>query len=102
MSARRLLRPDLHDDTLTVSGEREIAHERSDGGFFRFERRYGAFSRSLGVPPGIAEESVRADYRNGVLEVRVAKPEVKEPRRIKIGGEENGASNHGTIEGASA
>jgi HSP20 family protein len=88
---------DLHDDTLTVSGERESTHERSEDGFFRFERRYGKFSRSLAVPPGIPEDSVRAEYRDGVLEVRVAKPEVKKPRRIQIGGE-NGAK-HQTIEG---
>jgi len=91
---------DLHDDTLTVSGERENSHERSEDGFFRFERRYGSFSRSLAVPPGTAEESVRAEYRNGVLEVRVSKPEVKKPRRIKIGGDTG--SDHETIEGSAS
>ena len=40
---------------------------------------------------------MRADYRNGVLEVRVAKPEVQKPRRIKIGGETG--STYETIEG---
>lgn len=91
---------DLHDDTLTVSGEREDSHERSENGFFRLERRYGSFSRSLAVPPGTPEESVRADYRDGVLEVRVAKPEVKKPRRIKIGGEAN--PDLETIEGSAS
>jgi HSP20 family protein len=86
---------DLHDDTLTVSGEREDSHQRSENGFFRLERRHGSFSRSLPVPPGTAEESVRADHRNGVLEVRIAKPEVKKPRRIKIGS----GSDQETIEG---
>jgi HSP20 family protein len=86
---------DLHDDALTVSGEREDSHERSENGFFRLERRHGSFSRSLPVPPGTSEESVRADHRNGVLEVRIAKPEVKKPRRIKIGS----GSDQETIEG---
>ena len=49
------------------------------------------------MPPGTPEESVRAEHRNGVLEVRVAKPEVKKPRRIKIGGETG--STYETIEG---
>jgi HSP20 family protein len=88
---------DLHEGTLTVSGERENKQERSEDGFFRFERRYGSFSRSLPVPPETQEESVRAEYRNGVLEIRVAKPEVSKPRRIKIGGQSG--SEHKTIEG---
>jgi HSP20 family protein len=88
---------DLHDDTLTVSGERELSQERAEKGFYRVERRYGSFSRAVGVPQGIAEDSVKADYRNGVLEVRIAKPEVKKPRRIQVGGE--GAAEHETIDG---
>ena len=89
---------DLHDDTLTVSGERELSRERSDDGFYRFERRHGSFSRAVGVPQGVAEDSVKADYRDGVLEIRVAKPQVKKPRRIQIGGEDASAEQK-TIEG---
>lgn len=89
---------DLHDDTLTVSGERELTRDRSENGFYRFERRHGSFSRALAVPQGIAEDSVKADYRDGVLEIRVSKPEVKKPRRIQIGGEGDGG--HQTIEGS--
>jgi HSP20 family protein len=87
---------DLHDDTLTVSGERELSRERSDNGFYRFERRHGSFSRALAVPQGISEDSVKAAYKDGVLEIRVAKPEVKKPRRIQIGGE---SAEPQTIEG---
>ena len=88
---------DLHDGTLTVSGERELTRERSEGGLYRFERRHGSFSRALAVPQGIAEDAVSADFKNGVLEIRVAKPEVEKPRRIPIGGES--AAEHETIEG---
>ena len=87
---------DLHDDTLTVSGERELTRERSEDGFYRFERRHGSFSRALAVPQGIAEEAVKADYDDGVLEIRVAKPAVKKPRRIQIGAD---GAEHETIEG---
>ncbi|MBA3427771.1 MAG: Hsp20 family protein, partial [Actinobacteria bacterium] len=66
--------------------ERELSSERSRGGFYRFERRYGSFSRAVGVPQGVDEESVKADCRDGVLEIRIAKPAVKKPRRIQIGG----------------
>ena len=58
----------------------------------RFERRFGSFSRSLAVPAGVTEDAVQADYRDGVLEVRVAKPAAPKPRRIKLG------SGHPTIE----
>ena len=91
---------DLHDDTLTVSGEREFSRERTENGFYRFERRHGSFSRALAVPQGISEDSVKAEYKDGVLEIRIAKPEVKKPRRIQIGGE-SGSADKQTIEGKS-
>jgi HSP20 family protein len=87
---------ELHDDTLTVAGEREHKEERSEDGFYRYERRFGSFSRTLGVPQGVTEDSIKAAYQNGVLEIRVAKPEVTKPRRIQIGG---GSTEGGTIEG---
>ena len=89
---------DLHDDTLTVSGERELTRERNEDGFYRFERRFGSFSRAVGVPQGVADDSIKADYKDGVLEIRVAKPEVKKPRRIQISGEA-ASSEQKTIEG---
>ena len=69
--------------------------ERSENGFVRFERRFGTFSRAVGVPTGVTEDSIKADYREGVLEIRVAKPEAPKPRRIKLGG------GHATIESGS-
>ena len=77
---------ELHDDTLTVTAQRERTRDSSEQGFMRFERRFGSFTRSLGVPAGVTEDAVQADYRNGVLEVRVAKPAAPKPRRIKLGG----------------
>jgi HSP20 family protein len=89
---------ELRDDTLTVTGEREQKNERSEDGFYRYERRFGSFSRTLGVPQGVSEENVKAEYRNGVLEIRIAKPELTKPRRIQIGGA--GSTDEGaTIEG---
>jgi HSP20 family protein len=83
---------ELHDDTLTVSAERKRSEEVAEDGFVRFERRFGSFSRAVGVPQGIAEDAVKADYRDGVLEVRVAKPEVSKPKKIQVAG------SHPTIE----
>jgi HSP20 family protein len=89
---------ELHDDTLTVTGEREHKEERSEDGFYRYERRFGSFSRTLGVPQGVGEDAVKADYKDGVLEIRVAKPEVTKPRRIQVGSSGKSAES-GTIEG---
>jgi len=77
---------ELQDDMLTVSAERERVTERSEDGFVRFERRFGSFSRAVGVPIGVTEDGVRADYRDGVLEIRVAKPEAPKPKKIEVGG----------------
>ena len=76
---------ELNDDTLTVSAKREQTAEVERDRFYRFERRFGTFSRAVGLPQGTDESKVKASYRDGVLEVHVAKPEVQKPRRIQIG-----------------
>jgi HSP20 family protein len=85
---------ELEDNVLTVSGKRERTSEHSNERFYRFERRFGTFSRSLTLPQGVKEDEVKAEYRNGVLEVRVPKPEEQKPKRIQIG-------TAGAIEGKS-
>jgi HSP20 family protein len=77
---------ELNDDTLTVTATREANRETGNDRFYRFERRFGTFSRAVGLPQGTDESKVKADYRDGVLEVRVGKPEEQKPRRIQIGG----------------
>jgi HSP20 family protein len=87
---------EFEDGSLTVSGERERTQEVSDDRLYRFERRFGSFSRTIGLPQGIDEDAVKAEYRDGVLEVRVRKPEQPKPRRIQIG-----SGEQATIEGKS-
>ena len=77
---------ELEDSTLTVSGERKAEHEEHQEGFFRVERAFGSFSRSLALPQGIDPEAVTASFDNGVLEIRIPKPEQRKPRRIEIAG----------------
>ena len=86
---------ELDDNSLTVSGEREREQEIRQDSMYRFERRFGTFSRTIAVPQGVTENDVRAEYRDGVLELHVKKPEAPKPRRIQIGSGESGA----TIEG---
>ena len=86
---------ELEDGVLTVAAERERAEEVKDERFYRYERRFGTFQRAITLPPGVSEDGVKADFKNGVLEVRVAKPEQPKPRRIQIGS----PSEQSTIEG---
>jgi HSP20 family protein len=87
---------EFDDGSLTVSGERERTEEVKDDRFYRYERRVGSFTRSVGLPQGVTEDDVKADYRDGVLEVKVKKPETPKPRRIQIG-----SGEQATIEGKS-
>jgi len=75
---------ELEDSTLTVSGERKSEHEDKQEGFYRVERAFGSFSRSLTLPKGIDADAVNANFENGVLEIRIPKPEERKPRRISI------------------
>ncbi len=77
---------ELEDTVLTVSGERKSDHEAKGEGFYRVERSFGRFSRSLTLPKGVDPEAVAASFTDGVLEVRIPKPEQRKPRRIAIDG----------------
>ncbi len=85
---------EVENSSLTVSAERSRSAEVSDERFHRLERRHGAFSRTVGLPEGVDEDAIVADYSNGVLEVRVPKPAEAKPRRIQVRGEQK------TIEGS--
>ena len=74
---------DLEDSTLTVGGSRERT-ELEDGRFFRYERPFGAFTRSVALAEGTGDGEARAHYANGVLEVHVQKPEQSKPRRLPV------------------
>jgi HSP20 family protein len=75
---------EVESNVLTVAGERKAEHEERHEGYYRIERATGAFSRSLTLPEGINSEAVTASFHNGVLEVRIPKPEQSKPRRIQI------------------
>jgi HSP20 family protein len=80
---------ELEDNVLTVSGERKAVHEDRKEGYYRVERSWGSFSRSLTLPEGVDPEAVQASFERGVLEVRIPKPEQRKPRKvaISVGGE---------------
>jgi HSP20 family protein len=75
---------EVEENVLTISGERKAEHEDKREGFVRVERSYGSFRRSLTLPEGIDPEAVSASFENGVLEVRIPKPEQRKPRKVAI------------------
>jgi HSP20 family protein len=76
---------EFENGVLTVSAERERSAEVPADRLYRFERRYGSFSRAIGLPQGVVEKQISARFDNGVLEVHVQKPAVEKPHRIAIG-----------------
>lgn len=89
---------EVEDGALTVSAERERSEEVSQERFHRFERRYGAFRRTVGLPQGVDEDGITASFEHGVLEIRVPKPAEAKPRRIEIGVGERPKTIEGSAE----
>ena len=75
---------EVEDGALTVAATREREQKVAPEGYQRFERRYGSFSRTVGLPQGVSEDEIKATYEHGVLEIRVPKPEQPKPKRIEI------------------
>jgi HSP20 family protein len=69
---------------LTIKGEKKLATDVKEEHFHHIERRYGAFSRSFSLPRTVDAGKVAADYKNGVLTVRLPLREEAKPRQIKV------------------
>jgi len=91
--------PDLQDkdidvritnNTLTIRGERKFEKDVKEDNYLRIERAYGSFVRSFSLPNTVSSENIRADYRNGVLTLHMAKREESKPKQIKISVSANG------------
>jgi HSP20 family protein len=75
---------EVQDGNLTISGERSAEHESRERGWYRIERSFGSFNRSLTLPDGVDADAITAHFDRGVLEVRIPKPEERKPRRVEI------------------
>jgi len=69
---------------LTVKGDKKLSDEVKEEQFHHVERRYGAFSRSFSLPRTVDASKVSAEYRNGVLTIRLPLREEAKPRQIKV------------------
>ena len=74
----------IDDNRLTLSGEKKLDAEVTEELFHRIERSYGAFARTFTLPPTVDASKVSAQYKAGVLTVRLPLLEEAKPNRIKI------------------
>ena len=75
---------DLKDNVLSLRGERTYENEVKEDNYYRKERAYGKFSRAFTLPAGMNPETIKADYKDGVLTVTIPKPEEKKPKQITV------------------
>ena len=80
----------VENNTLTIRGERRFSNEVHEDNYLRVERAYGTFTRSFSLPDTVNTEAIKAEYRDGVLSVRMPKREETKPKQIKISISENG------------
>jgi HSP20 family protein len=74
----------IEDNTLTLSGEKKLETEVADRQFHRIERHYGSFARSFVLPPTVDGGKASAQYKAGVLTVRLPLREEAKPNKIKV------------------
>lgn len=71
-------------DMLTIKGSREEKRESKKADYFRREIRYGSFERAITLPEGIKAEDLKANYRDGVLELTAPMPKEAAPKEVKV------------------
>ena len=74
----------VENSILTIKGERKREEEKKDKNYYRIEREYGTFARSFSLPDTADSEKVSAEYKSGILHVKLAKKEVAKPRQIEV------------------
>jgi len=75
---------DVKGNVLTIKGERSFDKEIKEENYYRKERSFGKFQRSFTLPEAVNPEAIKANFKNGVLEIEVPKPEEKKPKQISI------------------
>jgi HSP20 family protein len=74
----------ISDHHLTIKGEKKKEEEIKEEDYYRSERSYGSFVRSLELPKDIQTDKVKAAFKNGILEIRMPKTEEAKKKEIKV------------------
>lgn len=75
---------DLKDRLLTLSGERTHDKEVNEENYYRRERSYGKFQRAFTLPADVDSDKIEAAFNDGVLQIKVPKPEEKKAKKVTI------------------
>jgi HSP20 family protein len=75
---------EMKENVMTIKGKRTCEEEVDKDGYYRKERHFGSFQRSIPLSEAIDAEQIKATYRDGVLEVRIPQSEATGMRRIEI------------------
>lgn len=78
------LKLEIDNNVLTIRGERKLEQEDKDKGYHRIERSYGTFSRSFALNNNVSSDDVKADYKDGVLNVLLPKKASNAKREIAV------------------
>ena len=74
----------IEDGILTISGEKKEEKKEEKKNYIFSERKFGSFSRSIGLPEGIKTDKINATFKKGILNIEIPKDETKEAKRINI------------------
>lgn len=74
----------LTDRTLTIKGEKKKEEDIKEENYYRAERSYGSFLRTLELPNEVRADKVKASFKNGILEVRMPKTEEAKAKEVKV------------------
>ena len=75
---------DLKDRVLTLSGERSYENEVKEENYYRRERSYGKFQRAFTLPADVDSDKINAEFKDGLLQIEVPKPEQQKPKQVTI------------------
>jgi HSP20 family protein len=75
---------DLKDRLLTLSGERTHDQEVNEENYYRRERSYGKFQRTFTLPADVDSDKIKAEFKDGVLQIEIPKPEEKKAKKVTI------------------
>ncbi len=74
----------VENNILTIRGERKFEKKVNESNYLRIERNHGSFSRSFSLANTVNTEAIAAEYKDGVLTLRVPKREEAKPKQIKV------------------
>jgi HSP20 family protein len=72
------------DGKLVIEGERKKEQEENEANYHRVERSYGKFCRTFQLPSGIQANKIAADFKDGILKIKLPKSEEVKPKEIEV------------------